>query len=89
MSVEETTTVVRITLRDVYDGQQQMNTTLALLAERLPAHVEKTDAAITRVEQVQVDHEKRLRSIETRLWLAVGGLTLLVVGADLIKPLIS
>lgn len=89
MSIEETTTVVRITLRDVYDGQQQMNTTLALLAERLPAHVEKTDAAITRVEQVQIDHEKRLRSIETRLWLAVGGLTLLVVGADLIKPFIQ
>lgn len=89
MSVEETTTVVRITLRDVYDGQQQMNTTLALLAERLPAHVEKTEAAIVRVEQVQTDHEKRLRSIETRLWIAVGGLTLLIVGSDLIKPFIQ
>lgn len=89
MSVEETTTVVRITLRDVYDGQQQMNTTLALLAERLPAHVEKTEAAIIRVEQVQLDHEKRLRSIETRLWIAVGGLTLLIVGSDLIKPFIQ
>jgi len=89
MSVEETTTVVRITLRDVYDGQQQMQATLALLAERLPAHVEKTDKAIERVEITQSDHEKRLRAIETRLWIAVGGLTLLFVGADLIRPLIN
>jgi len=88
MTTDETSSV-RITLRDVYDAQIKMQETLGLLAERLPAHVEKTDAAIVRVEMTQGDHEKRLRAIETRLWIAVGGLTLLFVGADLLRPLIT
>jgi hypothetical protein len=76
---DDATSTVRITLRDVYDGQREMQSVLATLAERLPAHVEKTDKAIERVENTQADHEKRLRAIETRMWIAVGALTLITV----------
>jgi hypothetical protein len=76
---DESTTSMRITIRDVYEAQQDMMRSIASLTERLPAHVDKTDKAIERVESAQADHEKRLRAIETRMWIAVGALTLITV----------
>lgn len=85
---DESTTSMRITIRDVYEAQQEMMRSLSSLTERLPAHVEKTDKSIERIEATQTDHEKRLRAIETRMWIAVGALTLMTVGLNLVTPFV-
>jgi len=68
MSNEEPT--ARITLTTVFNQVQQLTNTVTTLTERLPAHTEATD-------QKLADHERRLRSLETRMWAAVGAFGLI------------
>jgi len=78
MSDDEPT--ARITLTTVFKQVQELTNTVTTLAERLPAHTEATD-------QKLADHERRLRSIETRMWGAVGGFGLLAAASPYLARL--
>jgi hypothetical protein len=68
MSNDEPT--ARITLTTVFNQVQELTNTVTTLTERLPAHTEATD-------QKLADHERRLRSLETRMWAFVGAFGLI------------
>ena len=68
MADEEPT--ARVTLTTVFKQVQELTNTVTTLAERLPAHTEATDQKLS-------DHERRLRSIETRMWAFVGAFGLI------------
>lgn len=68
MADEEPT--ARITLTTVYTEVRALADTVTKLAERLPAHMEATDTKLS-------DHERRLRTLETRMWAALGGFGLI------------
>jgi hypothetical protein len=57
MSVEENGSVVRVTLRDIYDSVQEIGTKLTIYAERSSANADAIE-----------DHETRIRSLESRVW---------------------
>lgn len=72
MSEEEPT--ARITLSKVYDELRALSNTVTALTERLPTHVEATETKLK-------DHERRIRTLETRMWLAVGAFGLIAAAS--------
>lgn len=64
MTDEEPT--AKVTLTAVYDKVQTLATAVAVLTEKLPSQSSQLS-----------DHEKRIRSLETRMWVAVGAFGLL------------
>lgn len=79
MSEEEPT--ARITLTAVYTEMQKLVLTVSQLSERLPAHVDVTEKKLA-------DHERRLRILETRMWLAVGAFGLIAAASPYLARLI-
>lgn len=68
MTTEEPT--ARITLTTVYKELTELSRTVTQLTERLPTHVEATESKLK-------DHERRIRTLEQRMWLAVGAFGLI------------
>lgn len=68
MAEEEPT--ARITLTTVYKELQDLTKTVGELVVKLPSHVTATDTKLA-------DHERRLRTLETRMWAAVGAFGLI------------
>lgn len=79
--------VVRVTLREVYSDVQDIKASLSLLSQSLPSHVEETDKDIADIRKDVSDHEKRLRSVETRMWAFVGGFGLLAAASPYLSKL--
>ena len=62
----------------IFDKLDEIGTDLAVVKSKLPTI---TDQAL--------DHEKRLRSLEARLWYAVGAVGLIVVAQPIILRLLN
>ncbi|WP_193510494.1 hypothetical protein [Cryobacterium sp. BB736] len=71
---DETEPAIRVTLRDVYADVQDMKRILQDVAAKLPEHMEQTRSRLN-------DHEKRIRSLETRVLMAFGGFGLLTIAS--------
>lgn len=67
----------KITLTAVYDKVQTLATAVTVLAEKLPS--QSTQLA---------DHEKRIRSLETRMWVAVGAFGLIATLSPYLSKLL-
>jgi len=67
----------RVTLTTINAQLQELVTQVAVLTEKLPPQSTQLD-----------DHEKRLRSIETRMWLAVGAFGLIAAASPYLQKLI-
>ena len=74
---DETLPGFRVTLKDVYSDVQEVKSAVNELRSALP----NQSAQI-------VDHEKRLRNLETRVWAAIGGFGLLAAIAPYLTRLI-
>jgi hypothetical protein len=77
MTEETKLTVVQITLQDVYREQQAMKKLLEQLANGMP-----------NTDQKLVDHETRIRKLETRVGWAVGSFGLLAALSPFLTRLI-
>jgi hypothetical protein len=55
----------RVTQAVIYETLMQLKTDVAILADKIPSEIEKTDREIA-------DHEKRLRNLEQFRWTVVG-----------------
>ncbi len=70
MSEQEPST--RITLRHVYNEQQEMKVLLQKVAAHLPNVAEKLETHEIDTRKLLADHEKRIRGLEQRLWKIFG-----------------
>jgi hypothetical protein len=58
-------TGVRVTQAVIYETLMQLKTEVAILNDKIPSEIAKTDREIA-------DHEKRLRNLEQFRWTVVG-----------------
>lgn len=56
---------VRITQAVIYETLMQLKTEVAILNDKIPSEIEKTDKEIA-------DHEGRIRKLERMIWIATG-----------------
>lgn len=56
---------VRVTQAVIYETLMQLKTEVAILNDKIPSEIEKTDKEIA-------DHETRIRRLERQLWLIAG-----------------
>lgn len=68
-----------VTLRDVWEAQQETNRQVASLVEQLPAHVTATAEDIAELRVQLKDHESRIRSLERAIWRIIGGFSAVVL----------
>ncbi len=56
---------VRVTQTVIYETLMELKTQVAILNDRIPSEIEKTDREIA-------DHEVRIRRLEKQVWIASG-----------------
>ena len=67
---EESST--RITLKELYIQVQKIQSMLEKLSNQLPSIADKLDELEKDVTNRLDDHERRLRTVEMRMWQAIG-----------------
>jgi uncharacterized membrane-anchored protein YhcB (DUF1043 family) len=85
MSEEPST---RITLRHVYQEQQEMKALLQQVAAHLPNVAKKLEEHERETGEILKDHENRLRQLEQRLWKVFGAIALLAAASPFIARLL-
>lgn len=88
MSDENGTGSFRITIRHVWEEQQEMKRLLQRLSDHLPTVAEKLEIHERETEVILKDHEDRLRQIESRLWKLFGALALIAGAAPFIARML-
>lgn len=86
---EEVEPALRITLKDVWLAQQETTKQVQSLVEQLPNHVKQTNDDIADIRAVNADQETRLRRLESRVWMAIGGGSLLITAATITISLVN
>ena len=71
----------KITMSAIYLELRNVAETVNSLNERLPNHISQTEKDLTDVRKDVSDHERRIRSMETKLWAAVGGFGLIAAAS--------
>ena len=74
----------RITLRHVYQEQQEMRLLLQQVAQHLPNVAEKLVEHERETREVLSDHENRIRGLEQRLWKIFGAVAIIAGSAPFI-----
>lgn len=80
---------VKITLKDVWAAQVETAKQVARLVDQLPDHVAQTAADLDNVNSRVDDHETRLRKVEARIWMAVGGIGIVSMAIQFISGVIQ
>lgn len=88
MAEDTSTTTYRITIRHVFEEQQEMKKLLLRLADHLPNVAEKLEEHERETGEILKDHENRLRSIESRLWKLFGALALIAGAAPFLARML-
>lgn len=70
---------VRVTQTVIYETLMQLKTEVAILNDRIPSEIEKTDREIA-------DHELRIRKLERHMWLVAGASA---AGASALSTMLS
>lgn len=86
MSDQEPST--RITLRHVYQDQQEMKVLLQQVAAQLPVLRKSLDDHERETAQIVADHENRIRQLETKLWKLFGAIAVIAGLAPFIARLL-
>lgn len=84
MSEEPST---RITLRHVYQEQQEMKALLQQVASHLPNVAQKLEEHERETSEILKDHESRLRQLEQRLWKVFGAIAVVAAASPFIVRL--
>ena len=85
---EETTGSFRITLRHVWEEQQQMRRLLQTLSDTMPSVAGKLAEHERETAEILKDHETRLRSVESKLWKVFGAIAIIAGAAPFVARLI-
>lgn len=67
----------RITLRHVYQEQQEMKVLLQQVASQLPILRKSLDDHERETASIVQDHENRIRQLETKLWKLFGAIAVI------------
>ena len=67
----------RITLRHVYQDQQEMKVLLQQVAAQLPVLRKSLDDHERETASIVADHENRIRQLETKLWKLFGAIAVI------------
>ena len=78
----------KITMTAIYNELRRVAETVNSLNERLPTHIQQTEKDMAEVRSDVADHERRLRVIESRMWLVVGGFGLLAAVSPYLAKLL-
>lgn len=79
---------VKITLKDVWAAQVETSKQVARLVDQLPTHITQTATDIKEVTDRINDHETRLRKVEARIWMAVGGIGIVSMAIQFLSSVI-
>jgi uncharacterized membrane-anchored protein YhcB (DUF1043 family) len=85
---DEVTGSFRITIRHVWEEQQEMKRLLQRVSEHLPTVAERLSEHEAETAAILKDHEDRLRQIESRLWKLFGALALIAGAAPFIARML-
>lgn len=78
----------RITLRHVYQDQQEMKVLLQQVAAQLPVLRKSLDDHERETASIVADHENRIRQLETKLWKLFGAIAVIAGLAPFIARLL-
>lgn len=88
MTTDDSTGSFRVTIRHVWEEQQEMKQLLLRLSDNLPNVAKQLKAHEEETALVLKDHEERLRQIESRLWKLFGALALIAGAAPFLARLL-
>ena len=77
----------RITLRHVFEEQQEMKRLLQRVSENLPAVAKQLEEHERETNEILKDHETRLRLLEQKLWKVFGAIALVAGAAPFLARL--
>lgn len=77
----------RITIRHVWEEQQEMKRLLLRLSDHLPNVAQKLETHERDTHKILTDHENRLRQVEQRLWKVFGAIAIIAGAAPFIARL--
>lgn len=77
----------RITLRHVFEEQQEMKRLLQRVSENLPTVAKKLEEHERETNEILKDHETRLRLLEQKLWKVFGAIALVAGAAPFLARL--
>ena len=78
----------KITMTAIYNELRRVAETVNSLNERLPNHISQTEKDAAEVRSDIADHERRLRTIESRIWITIGGFGLLAAASPYLSNLL-
>jgi uncharacterized membrane-anchored protein YhcB (DUF1043 family) len=88
VSEDTNTTSYRITIRHVYEEQQQMRRLLQSLSDHLPTVAKKLEEHERETNEILKDHEARLRNVEQKLWKVFGAIAIIAGAAPFVARLL-
>ena len=77
----------RITLRHVFEEQQEMKRLLQRVSENLPTVAKELEEHEQETNEILKDHETRLRLLEQKLWKVFGAIALVAGAAPFLARL--
>jgi hypothetical protein len=84
----EETGSYRITMRHVWEEQQEMKRMLQQVSDQLPNVAHKLEVHERETHKILTDHENRLRQVEQRLWKVFGAIAIIAGAAPFLARLI-
>lgn len=88
MSDETNTTSYRITIRHVYEEQQEMRRLLQSVSDHLPTVAKRLEEHERETNEILKDHETRLRNVEQKLWKVFGAIAIIASAAPFVARLL-
>jgi uncharacterized membrane-anchored protein YhcB (DUF1043 family) len=86
--VTEETGSFRVTMRHVWEEQQEMKRLLQKVSDQLPTVAQKLELHERETAEILKDHESRLRQVEQRLWKVFGAIALIAGATPFLARLI-
>jgi hypothetical protein len=84
MTDENSGPAFRVTMRHVWEEQQEMKRLLQSVSDQLPTVAQKLEIHERETHKILTDHENRLRQVEQRLWKVFGAIALIAGAAPFI-----
>lgn len=88
MAEEQNSGSFRITMRHVWEEQQEMKRLLQSLSSHLPTVAEKLEEHEKETGEILSDHENRLRQIESKMWKLFGAIAVIAGAAPFLARLL-
>jgi uncharacterized membrane-anchored protein YhcB (DUF1043 family) len=85
---DEATGSFRVTMRHVWEEQQEMKRLLQKVSDQLPTVAQKLEIHERETGEILKDHENRLRQLEQRLWKVFGAIAILAASAPFIARML-